>query len=90
MLSVKYLVTIFVIIVVVGVGFSFSSRPGLSAGNNEKPNTNHEFKPLSSIHNTKVYNNPINPIIRQVFLNNSTHIDTPYVKEYTMPRLQCH
>src|SRR6266487_5720591 len=86
--SVKYLVTIFVIIgiiVVVGVGFSFSSRPSLPAGNNEKPNTNQEFKPQSSIHNTKVYNNPINPIIHQVFLNNSTHIDTPYVKEYTMP-----
>src|SRR6266516_709792 len=89
MLSVKYLVTIFVIIgiiVVVEVGFSFSSRPSLPAGNNEKPNTNQEFKPQSSIHNTKVYNNPINPIIHQVFLNNSTKIETPYVKEYSMPQ----
>jgi hypothetical protein len=45
--SVKLIVTISVIIgviVVVGVGFSISSRP---AGNNEKPNTNQEFKQLS-------------------------------------------
>ena len=61
-----------------GVGFSISSRPG----NNEKPNTNQEFKQLSRIDSTQVYNNPI---IRQVFLNNSTHIDTPYIKEYSMP-----
>ena len=79
--SVKLVVTISVIIgviVVVGVGFSILSRP---AGNNEKPNTNQEFKQLSRIDNTQVDN----PIIRQVFLNNSTHIDTPYIKEYSMP-----
>ena len=79
--SVKLVVTISVIIgviVVVGVGFSISSQP---AGNNEKPNTNQEFKQLSRIDNTQVDN----PIIRQVFLNNSTHIDTPYIKEYSMP-----
>ncbi|HYT02487.1 MAG TPA: hypothetical protein VEL70_06220, partial [Candidatus Acidoferrum sp.] len=81
--SVKFLVTIFVIIgiiVVVGVGLSISWRPGI----NEKPNTNQALKQLSlsGTHNTQVY---INPIIRQVFLNNSTHIDTPYVKEYSMP-----
>ena len=51
------------IIVVVGVVFSISSRPGLPTGNNEKPNTT----------------------IHQVFLNNSTNIDTPFVKEYSMP-----
>ncbi|MGB6673347.1 MAG: hypothetical protein WBE34_13015, partial [Candidatus Nitrosopolaris sp.] len=34
------------------------------------------------IDSTEVYSNPI---IRQVFLNNSTHIDTPYIKEYSMP-----
>ena len=51
------------IIVVVGVVFSISSRPGLPAGNNEKPNRT----------------------IHQVFLNNSTHVDTPYMKEYSMP-----
>ena len=62
-----------------GVGFSISSRP---AGNNEKPNTNQEFKQLSRIDSTQVYNNPI---IHQVFRNNSTHIDTPYIKEYSMP-----
>ncbi|MGC2668629.1 MAG: hypothetical protein WA220_05545, partial [Candidatus Nitrosopolaris sp.] len=64
--SVKFLVTISVIIgviVVVGVVFSISSRPGFPAGNNEKPNTT----------------------IHQVFLNNSTNIDTPFVKEYSMP-----
>jgi sugar lactone lactonase YvrE len=80
--SVKLVVTISVIIgviVVVGVGFSISLRP---ADNNEKPNTNQEFIQLSRIDNTQVY---INPIIRQVFLNNSTHIDTPYIKEYSMP-----
>jgi hypothetical protein len=79
--SVKLVVTISVIIgviVVVGVGFSISLRP---AGNNEKPNTNQEFKQLSRIDNTQVDN----PIIHQVFLNNSTHIDTPYIKEYSMP-----
>jgi streptogramin lyase len=79
--SVK-LVTISVIIgviVVVGVGFSISSRP---VGNNEKPNTNQEFKQLSRIDSTQVYHNPI---MHQVFLNNSTHIDTPYIKEYSMP-----
>ncbi|MRN41601.1 MAG: hypothetical protein FIO02_11240, partial [Nitrosopumilales archaeon] len=62
----KFLVTISVIIgiiVVVGVVFSISSRPGFPAGNNEKPNTT----------------------THQVFLNNSTHIDTPFVKEYSMP-----
>ena len=81
--SVKLVVTISVIIgviAVVGVGFSISSGP---AGNNEKPNTNQEFKQLSRIDSTQVYNNPI---IRQVFLNNSTHIDTPYIKEYSMPK----
>ena len=52
------------VIVVVGVGFSISSRPGFPAGNNEKPNTT----------------------IHQVFLSNSTNIDTPYVKEYSMPQ----
>jgi len=64
----------------VGVGLSISWRPGI----NEKPNTNQALKQLSlsGTHNTQVY---INPIIRQVFLNNSTHIDTPYVKEYSMP-----
>jgi streptogramin lyase len=80
--SVKLVVTISVIIgviAIVGVGFSISSRP---AGNNEKPNTNQEFKQLSRIDSTQVYNNPI---IRQVFLNNFTHIDTPYIKEYSMP-----
>jgi hypothetical protein len=80
--SVKLVVTISVIIgviAVVGVGFSISSRP---VGNNEKPNTNQEFKQLSRIDSTQVYNNPI---IRQVFLNNFTHIDTPYIKEYSMP-----
>ena len=51
------------IIVVVGVVFSISSRPGFPAGNNEKPNTT----------------------IHPVFLNNSTNIDTPFVKEYSMP-----
>ena len=64
--SVKFLVTVSVIIgiiVVVGVVFSISSRPGFPIGNNEKPNTT----------------------IHQVFLNNSTHIDTPYVKEFSMP-----
>jgi sugar lactone lactonase YvrE len=64
--SVKFLVTMSVIIgiiVVVGVVFSISSRPGLPTGNNEKPNTT----------------------IHQVFLNNSTNIDTPFVKEYSMP-----
>ena len=64
--SVKLVVTISVIIgiiVVVGVVFSISSRPGLPTGNNEKPNTT----------------------IHQVFLNNSTNIDTPFVKEYSMP-----
>src|SRR2546422_1786208 len=64
--SVRFVATISVIIgiiVVVGVVFSISSRPGLPAGNNEKPNRT----------------------IHQVFLNNSTHIDTPYVKEYSMP-----
>ncbi len=81
--SVKFLVTISVIIgviVVVGVGLSSSSRPGI----NEKPNTNQALKQLSLSRtpNTQVY---INPIIRQVFLNNSTHIHTPYVKEYSMP-----
>src|SRR6266487_4048226 len=81
--SVKFLVTIFVIIgiiVVVGVGLSISWRPGI----NEKPNTNQALNQLSlsGTHNTQVY---INPIIRQVFLNNSTHIDTRYVKEYSMP-----
>jgi hypothetical protein len=81
--SVKLVVTISGIIgvfVVVGVGFSYSARP---AGNNEKPNSNQEFKQLSRIDSTHVYNNPI---IRQVFLNNSTHIDTPYIKEYSMPK----
>jgi streptogramin lyase len=80
--SVKLVITISVIIgviVVVGVGFSISSRP---AGNNEKPNTNQEFKQLSRTDSIQVYNNPI---IRQVFLNNSTHVDTPYIKEYSMP-----
>ena len=80
--SVKLVVIIPVIIgviVVAGVGFSISSRP---AGNNEKPNTNQEFKQLSRIDSTQVYNNPI---IHQVFLNNSTHVDTPYIKEYSMP-----
>src|SRR6266568_5166437 len=81
--SVKFLVTISVIIgiiVVVGVGLSISWRPGF----NEKPNTNQALKQqsLSQTHNTQVF---INPIIRQVFLNNSTHIHTPYVKEYSMP-----
>jgi hypothetical protein len=60
--SVKLVVTISVIIgviVVVGVGFSILSRPGFPAGNNEKPNTNQEFKQLSRIDNTQVYNNPI-------------------------------
>jgi len=64
--SVKFLVTISVIIgiiVVVGVVFSISSRPRFPIGNNEKPNTT----------------------IHQVFLNNSTNIDTPFVKEYSMP-----
>jgi virginiamycin B lyase len=64
--SVKFLVTISVIIgiiVVVGVVFSISSRPGFPIGNNEKPNTT----------------------IHQVFLNNSSNIDTPFVKEYSMP-----
>jgi streptogramin lyase len=80
--AVKLVITISVIIgviVVVGVGFSISSRP---AGNNEKPNTNQEFKQLSRTDSIQVYNNPI---IRQVFLNNSTHVDTPYIKEYSMP-----
>src|SRR5437899_7980154 len=81
--SMKFLVTISVIIgiiIVVGVGFSISSRPGI----NNKPNTNQVLKQqsLSRTHNTQVYTNPI---IRQVFLNNSTHIHTPYVKEYSMP-----
>ena len=79
---VKLIVTISVIIgviVVFAVVFSISSRP---VGNNEKPNTNQEFKQLSRIDNTQVYNNPITD---QVFLNNSTHIDTPYIKEYSMP-----
>ena len=65
--SVRLVATISVIIgiiVIVGVGFSISSRPGFSAGNNEKPNTT----------------------IHQVFLNNSTNIDTPFVKEYSMPK----
>src|SRR5438445_6144515 len=80
--SVKFLVSISVIIgiiVVVGVGLSISSRPGI----NEKPNTNQVLKQqsLSLTHNTMV---SINPIIRQVFLNNSTHIDKPYIKEYSM------
>ena len=64
--SVRLVATISVIIgiiVIVGVGFSISSRPGFPAGNNEKPNTT----------------------IHQVFLNNSTNIDTPFVKEYFMP-----
>jgi streptogramin lyase len=64
--SVKFHVAIPVIIgiiVVVGVGFSISSRPGFPTDNSEKPNTT----------------------IHQVFLNNSTHIDTPYVKEYSLP-----
>ena len=64
--SVRLVATISVIIgiiVVVGVVFSISSRPGFPTGNNEKPNTT----------------------IHQVFLNNSTHIDTPFVKEYSMP-----
>ena len=64
--SVRLVATISVIIgiiVIVGVGFSISSRPGFPAGNNEKPNTT----------------------IHQVFLNNSTNIDTPFVKEYSMP-----
>src|SRR2546422_6002082 len=64
--SVRFVATISVIIgiiVVVGVVFSISSRPGLPAGNNEKPNRT----------------------IHQVFLNNSTHVDTPYMKEYSMP-----
>jgi sugar lactone lactonase YvrE len=82
--SVKLVVTISVIIgviVVVGVGFSISSRP---AGINEKPNTNQVLnqQSISRTHNTQVYTNSI---IRQVFLNNSTHIRTPYVKEYSMP-----
>jgi streptogramin lyase len=81
--SVKFLVTISVIIgiiVVVGLGLSVSLRPGI----NEKPNTNQSLKQLtvSRTHNTQAYTNPI---IRQVFLNNSTHIHTTYVKEYTMP-----
>ncbi|MDP9287830.1 MAG: hypothetical protein M3P08_06480 [Thermoproteota archaeon] len=46
------------VIVVVGVVFSISSRPGFPTGNNEKPNTT----------------------IHQVLLNNSTNIDTPFVK----------
>jgi len=65
--SVRLVATISVIIgiiVIVGVGFSISSRPGFPAGNNEKPNTT----------------------IHQVFLNNSTNIDTPFVKEYSMPK----
>ena len=64
--SVRFVATISVIIgiiVIVGVVFSISSRPGLPAGNNKKPNRT----------------------IHQVFLNNSTHIDTPFVKEYSMP-----
>ena len=64
--SVKFLVTISVIIgiiVVVGVVFSISLRPGFPTRNNEKPNTT----------------------IHQIFLNKSTHIDTPYIKEYSMP-----
>ena len=82
--SVKFLaITIPVIIgiiVVVGVGLSISSRPSI----NKKPNTNQVLKlqSLSQTHNTQV---SINPIIRQVFLSNSTHIHTPYVKEYSMP-----
>jgi streptogramin lyase len=64
--SVRFVATISVIlgiIVIVGVLFSISSRPGLPAGNNEKSNTT----------------------IHPVFLNNSTNIDTPFVKEYSMP-----
>jgi streptogramin lyase len=64
--SVKFLLSISVtigIIVIVGVAFSISSRPGFPTGNNEKPNTT----------------------IHQVFLNNSTNIDTPFVKEFSMP-----
>ena len=30
-----------------------------------------------------------NTTIHQVFLNNSTHIDTPYVKEFSMPNGTC-
>ncbi|MGA9153177.1 MAG: hypothetical protein WBZ36_21575, partial [Candidatus Nitrosopolaris sp.] len=79
--SVKPLITIFVIIgitVLVGVVFFISSRPNFPARNTEKPNTVHELKPLSQIQTS-------NQIIRQVFLNNSTHIDTPYIKEFSLP-----
>ncbi len=80
-MPVKLLVTIFVLIGItlfVGLIFYISSRPNFIAGNTEKSNTIYELKPLSRIQTD-------NQIIRQLFLNNSTHINTPYVKEYSLP-----
>src|SRR5206468_6311190 len=49
------------------------------SSNSEKANASKEFVQLSEASKND------NEIIRQVFLNNFTHINTPYVKDYSMP-----
>ena len=76
------------IIIGIGVGFSVSLQPSSTTSNNQKPSTIQEAKPVPQINTVIIHknnNNNINPIIRQVFLNNSTHINSPYIKEYSMP-----
>ena len=90
---VAIITAIIVAIVVVGIGISSSSRPAFLAGNDKKTDIIQEFKqPPSRLHSIALQNlenagvsEDDNAIIRQVFLNNSTHIDTPYVREYSMP-----
>jgi streptogramin lyase len=83
-----------VVVIVAGIGLFSSFRPAFMAGNNERLSTTQGFKQSSS---SQLHSIPLkklegagesgddNAIIHQVFLNNLTHIDTPYVKEYSMP-----
>src|SRR5436305_13719281 len=98
MLSLKFIgifaaIIVGIVVIIAGIGLFSSFRPAFMAGNNEKPSTTQEFRQSSSQLDSIALQNLENAgasknekaIIHQVFLNNLTHIDTPYVKEYSMP-----
>jgi|GEM_PF-463322 len=82
-------VTIAIVLVIV---FGSSLLPSFHGSNNEKSNTTQKSTSSSPAALVNMGNaggiskkDGDNILIRKVLLNNSTHIDTPYVKEYSLP-----
>jgi hypothetical protein len=87
----KFVLTLTVIIIVavliVGLRLSGLWGPAFPLGNNEKTSANSSLQTiaLKKLQKSSGISDNDYAIIHQVFLNNSTHIETPYVNEYSMP-----